>query len=305
MPANYPEIWLGTVKRLFNSLIAAAWLDGIPEIAADVTTINGGSATEKNIIYVPSTTFAAEVLVNNTTYPIDVQEFEDDTISLTLDKFQTKVTTLSDDQTKGSSYDKIVEVTKGHVEPLAQTKYVKALHAIAPQTNTARTPVILTTGDDDGTGRRRLTYDDLVRFKKAIDDTDCNPLGRRLVLCNDHWNDLLLDRKNFGDQFINYKTGSVLEVLGFTFYQWIQTPKYTSAGAKVAFGAVAPAGSRAASVFFQKDNIGKKTGNTTQYFLKAENNPRTQSNELNYRHYFVAMPFLNEYIGAIRSASVA
>jgi hypothetical protein len=303
MPANYPEIWLAAVIKKFNSLVAAAWLGGISEIAADVTTINGGAATEKNIIHVPNSTFAAEVLLNNTTYPIDAQEYGDDTITLTLDKYQTKVTTLNDDQTTGASYDKITEVTKGHVDGIVAKKYIKALHAIAPASNSATTPVIVTTGETVGT-RKRMIYDDLVAFKAKIDDTDCNPEGRRLVLCNDHWNDLLLDRKNFGDKFINYEAGKVLNVLNFEIFPWIGSPYYTTAGAKVAFGAVNPVGSKQASVFFQKDNIGKKTGITKQYFVKAENNPRGQANELNYRHYFVAMPFLNNYIGAILSATV-
>jgi hypothetical protein len=159
-----------------------------------------------------------------------------------------------------------------------------------------------TTGALDGT-RKRLTYADLVAFKALIDATDCNAEGRRLVLCSDHWNDLLLDRANFGDKFINYETGKVLNVLNFQIYPWITCPKYTIGNVKVAFGAVAPAGAKQASVFFQKDNIGKKTGLTKQYFLPAAQNPRTQSNELNYRHYFVAMPFLNTYIGAITSGT--
>ena len=300
MPQNFPEVWLSAVIKLFKSTLTALWLDGIAEISANVNTVNAGAMTEKNIIFVPTTMFAADVLVNNTTYPIDVQQYNDDTISITLDKYQTKVTTLSDDETMGASYDKIVEVTKGHVEPIAITKYQKALHSIAPQTNTTNTPVIATTGAADSTGRKRLTYDDVVAFKAAIDATDCNPMGRRLVLCGDHWNDLLLDRKNFGDKFINYVAGEVLDLLGFKVYPYQLCPKFTTAGTKVAWGVVnPPATAKQASIFFQENNIGKKTGDTKQYFVASAQNPRTQANELNYRHYYVAIPFLNRYIGAI------
>jgi hypothetical protein len=303
MPANFPEIWLAAVIKRFNSLTVAAWLNGITEIAADVTMINSGEVTEKNIIYVPSTTFAPDVLINNTTYPIEAQEYADGTISLNLDKYQTKVTTLSDDQAMGASYDKITEVTRGHVDAIISRKYVKALHAIAPNSNTANTPVMVTTGATVG-ARKRLTYADLVDFRAALKTANVKPEGWRLVLCNDHWNDLLLDRANFGDTFLNYKTGEVLNVLGFEMYQYDGSPFYTTAGVKVAFGAVNPAGAMQASIFFQKDNIGKKTGITKQYFVKAENNPRSQSNELNYRHYFVAMPYQAHSIGAILSATV-
>ncbi len=300
MPSNFPEVWLAAVIKFFKSTLTALWLDGISEISANVNTVNAGEITEKNIIHVPTTMFAADVLVNNTTYPIDVQQYTDDSITITLDKYQTKVTSISDDDTMGASYDKIAEVTKGHVEPIVQTKYQKALHSIAPQTNTANTPVLATTGAPDANGRKRLTYEDLVALKALIDKTDCNPMGRRLVLCSEHWNDLLLDRKNFGDKLVNYTTGTVLNMLGFEIYEYILCPKYTTTGAKVAWGvANPPATATQASIFFQKDNIGKKTGNTKQYFLPSAQNPRTQSNELNYRHYYVAIPFLNRYIGAI------
>lgn len=304
MPANFPEIWLAAIIRIFSSAMSAPWLDGITEIAANVSTINAGSVSEKNIIHVPETTFEAEVLVNNTTYPIDVQVYEDGTIDITLDKYQTKVTSLSDDQTIGASYDKIKEVTRSHTEPIVKKKYQKALHSIAPASNAAATPVITTTGADDGTGRKRLTYNDLVALKSKIDANDTDQMGRRLVLCSDHWNDLALDRDRFGDKFMNYETGKVMNVLNFEIYPYIACPQFTAAGVKVAFGAVAPAGSHQASVFFQKDNIGKKTGDTKQYFLPAVQNPRTQSNELNYRHYFVAMPYKARYIGAIVSGTV-
>jgi hypothetical protein len=293
-------MWLGAVKKIFNSKLVATWLDGIPEIAAPVSVINGGTLTEKNIIFVPTTMFAADVLVNNTTYPIDVQQYADDTISFTLDKYQTKVTAISDDDTKGSSYDKIAEVVKGHTEPVNETKYQKALHSIAPAATSSKTPVMATTGTADATGRKRLVYEDLVAFKDLLDKNDTPKVGRRLVLCSDHFNDLLLDRKNFGDKFINYVAGSVISFLGFDMYEYLACPLFTTAGAKVAWGvANPPATAKQASIFFQKDNIGKKTGETFQYFTAAAQNPRTQSNELNYRHYFVAMPFLNNYIGAI------
>lgn len=300
MPANFPEIWLGAVKKFFKSYLLAPWLDGIAEIAANVTTINSGSATEKNIIYVPSTTFAPAVLVNNTTYPLNVENYNDTTITLQLDKYQTQVTSLTDDESMGASYDKITEVTKGHVESIVKKKFQKAIHAIAPQINTTATPVMFTTGEAAPDGRIRLTYNDLVAFKALIDATDCDPTGRRLVLCNDHWNDLLLDRANFGDRLINYNEGKVLNLLGFEVYQYLLNPYYRE-GEKLPFGVVPNSEHRQASIFFQKDNIGKKTGDTKQYFVPSAQNPRMQSNELAYRHYFVAMPYLNTYIGALVS----
>ena len=109
MPANFPEIWLKRVIRNIDKNTAATFLDGIPELDADVTVINEGDVTEKNKIYVATTDFDVDVLINNTTYPIAAQVYTDGTVEITLDKYQTKVVTVTDDAVKGASYDKIGE----------------------------------------------------------------------------------------------------------------------------------------------------------------------------------------------------
>ncbi|OBX20974.1 MULTISPECIES: hypothetical protein [Bizionia] len=302
MAANFPEIWNGRVIDNLKKAIVATWLEGISEMAADVVTINGGTLTEKQKIYVAATDFDVDVLINNSTYPIEVQEYEDGTIEITLDKFQTKATSLADDDTLGASYDKIDTVTKSHTSAILDNKFNKSLHAIAPSANTADTPVIQATGGpealEDAAGRKLLTYEDLIEAKRK-----CGWKGARLVLTNDHWNDLALDRKRFGDQLVNYKSGNPAPVIaGFELHKFDDGihPLYTAAGVKKAFGAIKEAGDTESSVIFAKSAIAKKTGATKQYFSKAENNPLTQSNLLNYRHYFIATPYQAKKIGAIR-----
>lgn len=298
MAGNFPEIWLGRVIDNLKKGDVAPWLEGIAEIAANPVMINEGTITEKQKIYVPVTEFDVDVLVNNTTYPIDVQEYADGTIEITLNKFQTKVTTLSDDDAMGASYEKIDTVTKSHTRAINSDKYQRALHSIAPAATTADTPVIKTTGADDGTGRLRMRYEDLVEARRAFPYK-----GARLVLSNDHYNDLLLDRERFANLLVNHKTGETAPVIaGFKIYKYDDGvhPLYDNTGAKKAYGALAVAGDTEASVMFTEDAIGKKTGITKQYFVKAENNPRTQANELNYRHYFIAVPYQAKKIGAIR-----
>lgn len=300
MPANFPEIWLGRVIEHLTNADMATFLEGIPEIAADVTQINAGTLTEQNKIYVPTTEFEVDVLINNTTYPIAVQEYEDGTIEITLDKIQTKVTSVSDDAVMGASYDKIDQVTKSHIRAVLVAKFQKALHSIAPAGDTPNTPVLVVTGgadaQKDATGRLILTYEDLVAAKRR-----CKGFGQcRLVLTNDHWNDLLLDRKNFGNQLVDYAKGKPNPVVaGFELHQYEgEFPKYTAAGAKKPYGAILEAGDTEASVIFVKEAIGKKTGVTRQYFDKPT--ARGQANELAYRHYYIAVPYMARKIGAIR-----
>jgi hypothetical protein len=302
MAANFPEIWLKRVIRQMEQADKAPFFEGIAEVAGDVIELGAGTETEQNIIHVPISTFEPAVLVNNSTYPIAAVEYTDTNAIITLNKLQTEVTTLSDDQVMGASYNKIDEATASHVRAMAKKKIAMGLHAMAPASNTGATPLIATTGTSASGIRKPLVYADLVALKAALDTAGVDAEGRRLVLSNDHWNDLLLDRNNFGNQLVDYNEGKPAPmVAGFKLFQYINNPLYTVAGAKKAFGAAAAAGEYQASICYHESNVAKKTGNTKQYFLAAAQNPRNQSNELNYRHYAIVMPFQNKMIGAIRS----
>jgi hypothetical protein len=301
MPANFPEIWINRLIQNLDNSDKATFLEGIPELSADIQVINDGQPTEKNIIYVAATDFETEVLINNNTYPIPAQVYDDDTIAITLDKYQTKVVSISDDDTMGASYDKIDVIQRSGKRAIVTSKYKKAIHSIAPLADTVDTPVISATGGPDGltdsSGRFRLTYEDLVAAKEATKGFGL----KRLVLNETHWNDLLLDRKNFGNQLIDYAKGKPNPMIaGFELHQYEgDMPIFTAAKAKKPFGSIQDPTDRVASVIFVKEAIGKKTGLTKQYFAPAASNPAGQTNDLAYRHYYVAVPFQAKKIGAI------
>ena len=303
MPANFPEVWLSRVITKLTTVNEAPWLDGIAELDVDVLELGAGSGSEKNIIHIPRSMFAPEVLINNTTYPIALQEYTDDDVTVQLDKYQTKATSLSDDQIVGASYNKIDVITKGHIIQITLNKYKKAIHAIAPSADSTDTPVVRASGDSlEAGGRKTLTYQDIVTAKTKLGKSggECPTDSRRLVLCPEHWDDLLRDRKNFGDKLVNYKTGDVAPVIaGFEIYQYVGNPIFTATGTKKAFGAIQGDTDLMASIMFYVPNIAKKTGLTKQYFAKAENDPQNQTNTLNYRHYFIALPAQAKYIGAV------
>ncbi len=297
MPANFPEVWLDRVIENLDNADQATFLNGIPELDADVHQINEGEATEQNKIYVPTTDFEVDVLINNNTYPIPFQEYTDGTVEITLDKYQTKVGTISDDKIYGASYDVIDAATRGTVRSLTKEKYQRAIHSIAPIAATTNTPVIEATGEADPTGRKRLTYNDLVEANRK-----CKGFGKcRLVLSHDHWNDLQLDRDNFGNQLVDYAKGKPNPIiLGFEIHKYEgEMPVYNASKNKKPYGAVAGSNDREASVIFAEEAIAKKTGLTKQYFAKASDNPGRQSNDLSYRHYYVVTPFRNKKIAAI------
>jgi hypothetical protein len=304
MPRNFPEMWINRVETNLTTATSAPFLDGIAELDTEVVEVGSGSASEANLIHIPTSDFEPDVLVNNTAYPIALQEYDDDEVIIKLDKYQTLATTLSDDQVMGASYDRIDAATRTHADAILKKKYGKAIHSIAPAGNTFNTPVLLTNGDPvlAGAGQRlRFGYNNLVALKDAFDKAGVPAEDRRIVLCSDHWNDLLLDRKSFGDQLVNYKQGDLAPIIaGFQIFQYINNPSFNGTN-KLAFGAVPLAGQFQASVAFWKGNIAKKTGLTKQYYLDAKTNPTGQTNILNYRHYFIACPKRLKFIGAIAS----
>lgn len=301
MPANFAEVWLQRVRQNLTTQDVAPWLDGIPELDTNVLEMGSGDASELNVIHIPRTSFNPDVLINNTAYPLAVQSYTDDETVISLDKYQTKPTSISDDKIIGASYTVIDPATKSHTVSINAKKYQKAAHAIAPASNTADTPVIAATGAPRIVdGPASLTYEDLVMLKEKLDTAEVSVEGRRLVLSTAHWNDLLVDRKNFGDKLVNYNTGMPAPMIaGFELFQYNGNPLYTSVGVKKAFGVVKAEGDRQGSFAFWTGQIAKKTGMTKQYFKEAKNDPEAQTNLLNYRHYFIAMPFDSKRIGAI------
>lgn len=290
MPKNFPEIWEGRVRQTLERGVEADFLVGVSELDGDVQQMG-----EKNIIHIPTTQFAPEVLINNSTYPLAVQEFDDNEVVISLDKYQTKPTKVTDDQIIGASYDKIDAVTKAQTNAISAKKMRKALHAIAPMRNEeSKANIVLELAGNE------CAYEDLVALKDKADESGWPEEGRRLVLCNKHWNSLLKDRKNFGDQLVNYKTGDVSPVIaGWEIKKYIASPYYNTSKEKKAFGEVPSGGDKPASVAFVLDNTTKKTGLTKQYFSQATSDTANQANFINYRHYFIAVPLGKKYIAAL------
>ncbi|RQO78107.1 hypothetical protein DBR40_09155 [Pedobacter sp. KBW01] len=290
MPQNFPEAWNGRVRQLLSTAHEAPFLADIPELEADITEIG-----EENVIHVALETFAPDVLINNTTYPIEVQEFEDGTKLVTLDKFQTKATRISEDAAIGASYPKIDNATRGHVRQISRSKYKKAMHAIAPATNTNATPIL--TLPDNYTPED--VYKLLVTMKGKFDDMEVPEDGRRAVLATDHYNALLLSDKRNITKLTDPVTGKITYMIaGFEVFQYVANPYYTAAGAKLPFGSTPGGTDKKASVFYWLDNIGKKTGLTRQYYDKPDTT--NQAHRVNYRHYYICLPLQNQAIGAMK-----
>lgn len=279
----FTEIWTGELIKALRSGLEGSWLDGVPDQS---------SITNNDVIHLVDVGVDPDVLVNNTTYPIPLQALDDKDIAIKLDKFQTKVTPITDDELYAVSYDKMARVKESHGNALNDSKFAKAAHALCAQKNSATTPVLTTTGERDAeTGRLRLRPEDIVAMKRALDKLKVPAENRRLVLCPDHVNDLLLASQNFREQYnIDRGTGKVGKLYGFDIFEYANTPLYTQAGIKKALGAKAEKGEFQCSFAFYTPRVFKATGSTKMYYSEASTDPEYQRNKINFRHYFICMP---------------
>jgi hypothetical protein len=298
------EVWTDILVEQFRETEDAGFLSEIPDESRWVTATKGGN----EVIHLTDIGADPEVIINNTTYPIGYSVQTDSDIPINLDKYQTKATKVTDDELAYISYDKVGKVTEKHQKAVMSTKHSKAIHAIGPNANTTNTPVIVTTGSDDGTGRKKMILKDLITLKRKFDIQKIPLLGRIAVLSSDHYSDLLeeADGKPIfaGGSIAENQAGLLAQRLhGFKVYTYVDTPYYNpTALTKLGFGAVPAPTDRQATIAFYADNCFKADGSTKIY--TDPQNTQTQEQAFNLRHYYVVLPKKSRAIAAIVSANI-
>lgn len=293
MEGIYTEVWTGELVKKLNAGLQATFLNGIPDYSTNVNN---------EVIHLVDVGGDPDVLVNNTTYPIPIQDLEDGDIAIGLDKFQTKATRVTDDELYAISYDKFGSVVERHRESIVTVKYKKFAHALAPYSHTAKTPVIQTSGETDAdTGRKKITPKDIIALKRAFDNMEVPEDGRVLVLCPDHVNDLLELDQSFKDKYYNYTSGKLMNMYGFEVYTFVNAPYFNKNGVKLAYNAVPTATDHKGSFAFYRPRMFRAQGSTKMYYSEAATNPQTQENLVNFRNYDIVLPKKMEAIGAIYS----
>jgi hypothetical protein len=290
------EMFTGEVIKYITTAMKATFLDGIEDFSKYVAKVDD----EMQVINLAAMNVLPDVLINNTTYPIGYQELGVTPVAITLDKFQTKATPITRDEMYASSVKKIELVKDRHGKALLIKQIRKAIHAFAPGSNTTAMPVLITTGPDDGTGRKRMLWEDVLALKTQADELELE--NRRLVLCNEHVNDLILLDKDFKALFYNRKDGKIFSQLDFDIFDYVGNPYYNPATkTKLSFGAVPAATDRKASVFFSTDRTAKAIGWTEMY----EDKPDTQMQRyaVNFRQNAIYLPTAEEARGAIVSGN--
>lgn len=268
------------------------FLSRIPDVSnlLDANTINYSKIGAK-----------PNVLIDNSTYPIAAAQRTDEGLIVSLRKLTTEATIITRDEIHNLPYDKTNSVIDQHKESLLEEYYKLSLHSFAPAANASAMPVLATTGDDDGTGRKRLTKTDLVKFRRALTDAGVGECD--LVLCADHVEDIMLWSQVFENQYHNIATGLVLPLYGFNMLQAQGYAPVYNAGTKAAYGAAADPADVKASVAYVPKRMFRAYGDVEMFFTEAT--ARNHQDEVNFDSYFIAAPKDDEGRGAIVSGKVA
>ena len=298
----YREIWTGELIESFQPEINASFLNEIPDYSNYVQSSAGG---ENQVIHLVDIGLDPEWLINNTTYPIGYSTLDNGDVAFQLDKYQTVATKVTDDELYAITYDKIAVVNKKHKNAIMAKKFSKAIHALAPATNTLATPVILTTGAVVG-GKRESCVNDVINLAAAFNAAGIPDDGNRiLTLTTTHVSGILKEVKNFYKDYANIQKGMELKSLfyGFKVYVYHNNPFYlASNNTKVAFGAVFnPATHNVASVAFYAPDMFRAEGDTKMYY--DEPDTQNQASAVNYRHHYLVSPKKARAIGALVTAN--
>ncbi|MBY0244944.1 MAG: hypothetical protein K2Q03_05765 [Sphingobacteriaceae bacterium] len=292
------QVWTGEVVKQLTSLDNGTFLQDIKDYS---------NYAKNDVIHLVDIGAEPNVLVNNTTYPIQTTTLADGDITISLDKLETENTGVSNDELYAISYDKIAVVKDLHATALAKKKFMKAIHALAPQQDGSLTPVVFTGGADGGDGYKQIRIKDILNLKRKFDDLEVPEEGRVLVLSSEHLNTLLELDQRFAAQYYDVQSGKLNTMFyGFKIYSYVGTPHFSTTGAiaKKSFGSIPVATDRKASVAFYAPYMFKATGSTDMFYKDKATNTEHRRSEVGFSHRMIVLPKKQAYIGAIVSAKV-
>jgi hypothetical protein len=256
--------------------------------------------TENDAINLAAAGIDPVVMINNTTYPIQIVQRIDTPIRIELDKFETKNTLVRRPEVIEYAYDQLESVLMGHRNTLRARTAEKAAHAYAPAQDTPSTPVIPTTGETRN-GRKQLSFEDIFNLKERFDNAGIPFEKRYLVLHPSHLSDLLrLDIRIFKD-ITDIVDGQPKRFAGFSMLQFSKPATYNgSTMEKKAFGAIPGDNDTFCSFGFYGDEVMKADGEV--YMYRRDDDPEQRGTIVGFDKRFIALPIRNIGIGAIVSS---
>lgn len=175
------------------------------------------------------------------------------------DVLGTTPTIITDSEIRAMAFDREAEYRVLHSNAWKIGVRNYAMHKAAPLKETNDTPILRTSGADDGKGRKKLTYSDLITFYMQLEGMNLPYWDKAYsILCAEHRQDLIDDRgstNNYRDVQIDPQTGEIKRFFKLKFFENNHNVKYTAANTLVARDAVAQPTDMNASIFYYAPNI--------------------------------------------------
>lgn len=261
------------------------------------------SWVNNNVIKIPKRGEAPKVLINNTNYPILKNDRKDSHVIVGLNKFDTENTIVTDDELYALPYEKKSDVQMQHRETLEDETMEYGLWGLAPKERDEKNNefILETTGENDGTGRLKLTTKDLRTLQATMNKKGISKKGRILVLSDDHISDLLNEDKTFFNQYHNHREGMISgKYYGFKIYEDSTTPEYDNTTLqKLPYGSTTVG--RKSSVVFHKGTTAKASGTVKRFARDASTDPELRESTVGFRVYHIIVAYGIEGSAAIVS----
>ena len=215
------ELWVDIIKE--QPIQEGDFLNESEDLSALV---------DNNTLHLAEAGVEPEVFIDNDTYPVGIVQREDVPKDILLHTLDTKNTVVRNIEQMQAAYDKMLSVTRGHVNALTRKRRAMAAYNWCPLQNGEFTPVLETTGELVN-GRRRLTFDDLDLLEAKFKAMEVDMTQLCLVLTTEHEADLKSEnRKLYKEYMRDGKIGN------FKVFSYPHLPLFdTTTGKKQAFGA--------------------------------------------------------------------
>ena len=258
-----------------------------------------------NVINLQEIGVDPNVLIDNNTYPIPTSGRTDNSNPIALNLYETENTKIGYQELTALPYDKEGSVIRQHRETLEETGSNHGLFNIAPTSHTASTPVLSTSGGDDGSGRKKLITKDIIALKTAFDNLGVPKKGRILVLSSEHVSDLLIEDLSFQKRYNNWESGAIAaNFYGFEIFEDNYSVVYDATNTKKAFAAAAVGTDRNSSTAFHVSRTVRAKGDVKMFYSAAETDPEGRATKVGFSIYGLILPKKAEGIGSIVSVPV-
>jgi hypothetical protein len=259
---------------------------------------------ENNAINLAEAGVDPVIYINNTTYPIGVDDFAPNAVSIPLQWFDTKNTKVNNVLKKQYAFDAIKAITSQHQMALLEKITDKTAHAYSPASDATNTPVIVTSGTSNGSFLK-FRIQDIQKLANLFDLKKFPKKGRVLVLHPNHVLDIQDQDVNLFKAFLNLTSGQPLSLYGFDVYVYSGTATYNkSTGVKVAFGAAAaPSTDTVSSLAYCESEVMRAEGSVDMFYLPKAMNTGNRADEIGFQKFHIAMPIRNKAIAAIYSVA--